>query len=202
MAGISDSDAKDEALSDTITAVVQEYFKGKIKRFVRELTESWSRDKDGGIDEDGKRDAFEILSRVTSYSYEEYEKYLNERYSSDTSDEVVAKSLDEAKAKLLVLSKCVNGQDDEIFRQCDRLTDEEEGALRSRIGNFLKTKMNKFIKKQFSDLLEDCVSDEASAMSATAVIANDRRAGGGGSGGVSGLKAMRLVDGDKKEIER
>jgi hypothetical protein len=169
--------AGDELLSDTITALVQTYFDEKIERFAGQLTASWSVDG-----EEGRRDAFEILSRVTNDACEESEKYLNKKYHSDTSDEAVIKRLNEAKEKLLVLSKCVNGRDDEIFRQCARFTDEAGVELRGRIGNFLKAKMNEFIKEKFPDLLEDCVRAEAGTMIPASVVANDEGGVGGGGG--------------------
>jgi hypothetical protein len=186
-----DSVAGDELLSDTITVLVQKYFDDKIEVFASELVASW-----GADGEEGRRDAFEILLRVTNATSEECEKYLNEKYHSDTSDDAVIESLNEAKEKLLILSRCFNGLDEEIFRQCIRLTGEEGGALRNRIGNFLKTKMNEFIKEQFSDLMEAHVSDVAGTLVAAAV-ANDEGVGGGGGASIHCLEARRL-DGEKE----
>lgn len=191
MTEITGSFVSDELLSDTITVVVQTYFDDKIIPFVSKLIASWS------VEEEGRKDAFDILFEVTNDTYEESEKYLNARYRSDASDETVQKKIKEAKDKLLALSRCIKGLDDEVFRQCARFTDEEGGALKSRIGNFFQTKMNKFIKEQFPDLLETRTAVEAG------VVANDVGAGegDGASARIYRPTAERLGN-DSKEMER
>lgn len=173
--------------------LLKTYYELCIQPSMERLAECW------GVNEDGRKDAFDALYKSINDPREEFFEYLEKLFEPVLTGEGLAEEFVRSKEYLQIFSKCAAGVGREILEQYCRLSSDGEERAQEKIGNFFKEKMNQFLEERFSDLLEE-------RRKSVKVIANDCGAGAGGGGAGGGIihrpQARRMADGAESEKGR
>ncbi len=167
--------------------LLKAYHELRVQPGIERLVGCW------GVNEEGRKDAFDVLYKAANDPREEFFEYLEKLFSVKSAvaeAESAGEELERTKKYLQIFSQCVAGEDPEILRQYRRLSSVGEVVAKKRIGDFFKDKMNQFLKEGFSDLWKERIGK-------VRVIANDCEALAGG--GVIHKPQARRADGGGRE---
>ncbi len=167
------------------------YLELRVQPSMEQLIECW------GVNEEGRKDAFDALYKAANDPREEFFEYLEKLFSAEpvaaegmgAEGRKKIEDLARSKQYLQIFSQCAAGEDPEILRQYCRLSSLREEDSKIEIGNFFKKEMNQFLKERFPDLWKERIGK-------VRVIANDcdvSAGGGGGSGVVYRPEAVKVA---------